>query len=103
MMQGYLESIQVKVPRYRVRQSMRRVDPQGVENRKKKALKRREYHVAGPNALWHIDGNHKLIRYVYKCDLIKRNESDVGHIGFEILAKTVFKFLCFILFLALTN
>ena len=36
-------------------------------------------------------------------DMIKRNESDVGHIIFEILAKTVFKFLCFILFLALTN
>ena len=31
------------------------------------------------------------------------NESDVGHIGFEIMAKTVVKFLCFILFLALTN
>ena len=37
------------------------------------------------------------------CDMIKRNESDVGHIVFEILAKRVFKFLCFILFLALTN
>lgn len=37
----------------------------GVEMRKKTALKRREYSVAGPNALWHIDGNHKLIRLVY--------------------------------------
>ena len=37
------------------------------------------------------------------CDMIERNESDVGNIGFEILAKTVFQFLCFILFLALTN
>ena len=37
------------------------------------------------------------------CDMIKRNESYVGHVVFEILAKTVFKFLCFILFLALTN
>ena len=35
--------------------------------------------------------------------MIKRNESDVGDIGFEILAKTVFQFLCFILLLALTN
>ena len=32
LMQGYLESIQVKEPRYRVRDSMRRVNPQGVEN-----------------------------------------------------------------------
>ena len=38
------------------------------------------------------------------CDMIKRNESDVGDVVFEILAKTVFKFLCFILFLpALSN
>ena len=39
----------------------------------------------------------------HSCDMIKRNELDVGHIGFEILPKTMFKFLCFILFLALTN
>ena len=38
------------------------------------------------------------------CDMIKMNESDVGDVVFEILAKTVFKFLCFILFLiALSN
>ena len=37
------------------------------------------------------------------CDMIKRNESDVWDVVFEILAKTVFKFLCFILFLALSN
>ena len=37
------------------------------------------------------------------CDMIKRNESDVGDVVFEILAKTVFKFLCFIVFLALSN
>ena len=37
------------------------------------------------------------------CDMIKRNESDVRDIAFEILAKAMFKFFCFILFLALTN
>ena len=37
------------------------------------------------------------------CDMIKRNESDVGDVVFEILAKTGFKFLCFIMFLALSN
>ena len=35
--------------------------------------------------------------------MIKRNESDFGDVVSEILAKTVFKFLCFILCLALTN
>ena len=32
------------------------------------------------------------------CDIIKRNESNVGDVVFEILAKIGFKFLCFILF-----
>ena len=40
---------------------------------------------------------------IFICDMITRNESDVGDVVFEILAKTVFKFLYFILFLALTN
>lgn len=40
----------------------------GVEQRKKSALKRRVYSVPGPNALWHMDGNHKLIRYVQYLD-----------------------------------
>ena len=43
------------------------------------------------------------ILYEHICDMIKRNESDVGDIVFEILAKTVFKFLSFILFLAVSN
>ena len=32
----------------------------------------------------------------YTCDMIKRNESDVGNVGVEILAKIVLKFLYFI-------
>ena len=39
----------------------------------------------------------------HTCDMIKGNESDVANIVFEILGKTAFKFLCLILFLALTN
>ena len=30
------------------------------------------------------------------CDMIKRNESDVGDVVFKILAKTVVRFLCFV-------
>ena len=37
------------------------------------------------------------------CDMIKGNESDVANIVFKILAKKDFKFLCFILFIALLN
>ena len=45
----------------------------------------------------------EIVQKMPNCDIIKRNESDVGDVVFEILAKTVFKFLCFILFLALSN
>ena len=36
------------------------LDPKGVEQRKQRRLKRRAYHAAGPNAVWHIDGYDKL-------------------------------------------
>ena len=37
------------------------------------------------------------------CDMIKRNESDVRNIDFELQAKRGDKFLCFTLFLNLKN
>ena len=46
----------------RVRHTMQRVDPQGVAVRWLTLTPRRQYRVSGPLALWHIDGNHKLIR-----------------------------------------
>ncbi|KAL0978844.1 hypothetical protein UPYG_G00176460 [Umbra pygmaea] len=49
----------------RVRESLRRVDPYGTELRAlaNHTLHRRQYSVPAPNAMWHIDGNHKLIRW----------------------------------------
>ena len=44
-----------------------------------------------------------LDKLITICDMIKRNELDVGNVVFDILAKTVFKFLCFILFLSMSN
>ena len=42
--------------------------------------------------------------YLYNiCDMIKRSESDVADIDFEILATTVFKFFVLWVILALTN
>ena len=61
---GYLRSIGHRVQRARILSALRVVDPQGVAFRSRRALKRREYKVAGPLSLWHIDGNHKLIRFV---------------------------------------
>ena len=60
---GRLRSQGYKIQRQRVRESLRRVDPTGVENRIKAVLHRRVYHVQSPNSLWHLDGYHKLIRW----------------------------------------
>ncbi|CAG8656372.1 7417_t:CDS:2, partial [Paraglomus occultum] len=61
-----LDEIQsVRVHRARVRESLHRVDPNGVIQRWQSLIPRRQYHVSGPNALWHLDGNHKLIRYKF--------------------------------------
>lgn len=35
----------------------------GSSSKNKRNLHRRQYNVLGPNSLWHIDGNHKLIRW----------------------------------------
>ena len=53
----------IKVQRMRLRDSIHRVDHEGVENRKRGRLRRRTYNVQGPNHLWHIDTNHKLVRW----------------------------------------
>ncbi|KAL4234771.1 hypothetical protein ACF0H5_006413 [Mactra antiquata] len=53
----------IKVPRCRLRGSLKRLDGSGISERKRRRLKRRVYNVNGPNHLWHIDTNHKLIRW----------------------------------------
>ena len=60
---GHLRSLDLHVQREKVREVIREVDPEGVEARRRRALKRREYSVPCPLYLWHVDGNHKLIRY----------------------------------------
>lgn len=49
---------------HRLRASMRRLDPEAILMRRfsMQTARRRQYSVPAPNSLWHIDGNHKLIR-----------------------------------------
>lgn len=42
------------------------IDPEGVEYRKTRRLRRRVYSIKGPNSVWHIDGYDKLSRYGIK-------------------------------------
>lgn len=64
MMQGHLRSRGVVVQQARARESLRRTDPEGVLLRQRLSIHRRQYNVSTPLELWHIDGNHKLIRFV---------------------------------------
>ena len=63
-MTGLLLGRGLRLQQVRIRESMRRVDPEGVLLRalELNVLHRRCYQVMGPLSLWHIDGNHKLIR-----------------------------------------
>ena len=63
MMQGHLTSRGLHLQRQKVRRAILAVDPEGVENRKSKPIRRRVYTSPFPNYVWHIDGNHKLVRW----------------------------------------
>ena len=64
-MTGLLLARGIRLQQSRIRSAMQRVDPEGclLRSLELNVLHRRKYQVYGPLALWHIDGNHKLIRY----------------------------------------
>ena len=51
------------ISRSRVRASIYRVDPINTAIRRSVTIRRCVYCVESPNSLWHIDGNHKLIKW----------------------------------------
>ena len=63
MIAGHLLKQGVRVQRAKLRKSIHRIDPEGVAERRSVAVRRRTYHVTGPNEVWHIDGHHKLIKW----------------------------------------
>nr|XP_055033198.1 uncharacterized protein LOC129421585 isoform X1 [Misgurnus anguillicaudatus]XP_055036790.1 uncharacterized protein LOC129424213 isoform X1 [Misgurnus anguillicaudatus]XP_055051488.1 uncharacterized protein LOC129437378 isoform X1 [Misgurnus anguillicaudatus] len=62
---GHLRSLGIRVTRNRIMEAMRQVDPVGTVLRglDLQITPRRSYSVPGPLSLWHIDGNHKLVRW----------------------------------------
>lgn len=70
MMRGHLLQKGHKITEARIRDAMHRVDPDGVAIRWAATVQRRTYSVASPLSLWHIDGNHKLIR----CTTVHKGE-----------------------------
>ncbi len=63
-MRGHLQARGIRVQQHRIRESMRRTDPVGTIARRLHTINRRRYVVPAPRSLYHIDGNHKLIRLV---------------------------------------
>ena len=61
-MRGHLLSMGYRVQQCRIRDSQRRTCPEGTMMRRLTCLQRRQYKVAAPRSLYHLDGNHKLIR-----------------------------------------
>lgn len=53
----------LRIQKRRIKESIDRVDPLGTALRNYTTIQRRSYHVSRPNALWHLDGHHKLIRW----------------------------------------
>ncbi|CAG7825487.1 unnamed protein product [Allacma fusca] len=63
--QGYLQSRGVIIQQLRIRESVRRADPQGVFQRTmaSRVIVRRKYFVEHTNDVWHIDTHMKLIQW----------------------------------------
>ena len=63
MVAGHLLKMDYHVQYSKLRSSIHGVDPFGTAERRSVAIRRRVYHVSAPNEVWHIDGNHKLIKW----------------------------------------
>ena len=62
-LERYLRNLGLRIQRYKLQNSLMRVDPSGVCKHLRQSLHQRKYSVAMPNSLWHIDGLHRLIRW----------------------------------------
>jgi hypothetical protein len=60
---GHLRSVGLRVQKQCVLDALQRVDRVGRLIRRHAIIRRRKYSSSCPNALWHCDGHHKLIKY----------------------------------------
>ncbi len=62
MLAGALKLKNIIISRNRLCESIQHINAFRIITRLRNTISRWKYKVAGPNALWHIDENHKLIR-----------------------------------------
>ena len=65
IIQGYLKCNGYNVQRDKIRLSLLRTGPIGVVQKWCRTVRTRHYNVKFPLSLSHLDGNHKLIKYLY--------------------------------------
>ena len=53
----------LQVPHESVRILVKELDPEGVNLRRSRTIRRRTYHSPGPNFVWHVDGYDKIKPY----------------------------------------
>ena len=53
----------MQITRSQLRDALHAFDQTGIKDRSHRRLHRRVYHVQAPNHIWHLDTNHKLIRW----------------------------------------
>lgn len=68
------------VSRETIRQALRIIDPEGVSQRLRNRLRRRQYRAKGPNYLWHIDGYDKLKPFGF-CPWLHRLVQPADHVA----------------------
>ena len=63
LLQGLLIHKGIKVPREKLRIAIHHVDHANTIHRRSSTISRRIYTTPCPNSVWHVDGNHKMIRW----------------------------------------
>ena len=63
MLQGLLIHQGIKVPRKKLRSAIHHVDHANTVLRRSSTISQRIYTTPCPNSVWHVDGNHKMIRW----------------------------------------
>ncbi|XP_028400815.1 uncharacterized protein LOC114523947 [Dendronephthya gigantea] len=63
MTAGHLRAQGIHVRRVDLRAALHRVDPDGIVERRRLRLRHRVYDCPCPNYVWHMDGNHKLVKW----------------------------------------